>query len=115
MNPTDERRQAEQAFEDGQLARKRIENWAWAGFRRLLMAAEKDPASAVAALVCMLLDDDKYPCGIKRAEELPLALHADLMDVLRWRDLISPALEDLIEPDLMGRTIALSDVVWKKL
>lgn len=105
------RRQAEEDFEKYKAACEQIEKWALAAFRRLLRAGERDPRGAAAKLVTMMFDDERFPCGIKRAQELTEDQQDDLMDVLRYRDLICPSIDMLIDFEMLQRLNALVDRV----
>lgn len=105
------RRRAEEDFEKYKKAKENIEWWARCAFLRLLELGEQYPGAAAAKLLCSMLDDERFPCGIKRAEELTEDQRADLMDVLRYRDLVSSSIETLLDREAWLRLLALADRV----
>jgi hypothetical protein len=106
------RRRAEEDFEKFKKAKENIEWWAACALRRLVEVGERYPGGAAAKLVCSMLDDERFPCGIKRAEELTEDQRGDLMDVLRYRDLISPTIEPLLGREGWDRICALAQRVY---
>jgi hypothetical protein len=74
-------------------------------FANLIAVAhgQSPSADAARALCAMLIDDDKWPCGVVRASELTPEQHADFSTILAFRDEHSPRIEDYATASAISR------------